>query len=58
MPLVGLGHIWATLVLHLEPRNDCLADTKGRTSSDTENGTLELANNFQLLREKGKDAET
>lgn len=60
MPVVGLGHFWGTLSLYLEPGNDCLTHTKGRTSSDTETGTLESAKIIPIAPglEKSKDAET
>lgn len=56
----GLGHFWGTLALYLEPGNNCLTHTEGRTSSDTENGTLEPTKNLSgaLGVEKCKDAET
>lgn len=47
---VGFGHFWGSLVLYLASGNDSLTHTKGRTSSDTENGLLKPAKLFQLLQ--------
>lgn len=59
-PPVRLGHFWGTPALYLELGNNCLTHTKGRTSSDTENGTLEPAKNCPIASgvEKRKGGET